>query len=293
MIRKRAMRLRRATGTYSILGAFVAFALSAIPVLLLVTSNRHYRNCSRNSYDLASYVYLEQQTRAIAAAVQAQGFSRLPVVHPRGAIFLSSGDAVKLSPTPGLQPDRLSDAITWIETQFEQTLEVYSVTPLPSALEFSACFLFGAAAIAADMETFIAVSRDGLFEMREGVPHPSGKHTCLTLTLRATESVAVDPAALVHSLGIRFIVPLNRVHCLYRDTQGTLRIAGFRGSEVIENQPLRERAPFMRFAVDRDELGLQLLRAYVHSIDESLKPKTFSVSIFAARKQPLTIFTYL
>lgn len=227
---------------YSIL---ITVSLSAIPLSLLFSVNTVSKRTDSRVYDRESEVYLFHYLDKITDESAQVGVRLTPRRHNRGLIMLTSGEPLIVSKTPDLLPDRISDAITWIDTDFALALVVNQITLEGGII---ACFLHGGArSISRDTTRFLVLTRDGVFETGERLPHSSARQSCPLLELQASESIIADSKDNYYHPGAALVIPIERISTLYRDSLGTLRLLIHEGSAITSNQPLRAKVPLIRF----------------------------------------------
>jgi hypothetical protein len=232
-------------GIGSFYAILITLALSSIPLSLLFSTNEISQKIDQQVYRLNSEVLLHHFLDKITADTQQVGVRVMPRIHTQGLVTLSSGEPILLSKTPNLFPDRISDAISWIETDFSLALTVKQFTNTGG---ITCCFMHSSLrSIPRELTTYLVITRDGIFEAQERFPHSAARQSCPTLNLSSSESVIADTSYQYYHQGAALIIPIKRINTIYRDTLGILRLVGHEGKSITSNQPLRADIPVLRF----------------------------------------------
>ena len=255
-------------GIGSFYAILITLALSSIPLTLLFSTNKISQKIDQQIYRLNSEVLLHHYLDKIIADTQQIGVRIMPRIHSQGLITLSSGEPILLSKTPDLFPDRISDAISWIEADFNLALSVKQFTETGA---ITCCFIHGALkSIPRELTTYLAITRDGIFETLERFPHSTARQSCPTLTLTSNESIIADARYLFYQAGAALIIPIKRINTIYRDTLGTLRLVGHEGKNITSNQPLRADIPILRFNLVSEFSQIVALKLILQDIGKSV-----------------------
>ena len=261
----------------------ITLALSAIPITLLVSVNKISRIVDQQVYRLNSEVLLHHFLDKIIADTQQVGVRIMPRIHQQGLITLSSGEPILLSKTPDLFPDRISDAISWIEADFSLALSVKQLTDTGG---ITCCFVHSSLkSIPRELTSYLVITRDGIFEALERLPHSSARQSCPTLTLTSNESIIADARYLFYQPGAAIIIPIKRINTIYRDTLGTLRLVGHEGKNINSNQPLRARVPILRFNLVSEFSQIVALKLILQEIGKSVDRRS-SMRVFQLLPAP-------
>jgi hypothetical protein len=249
-------------GIFSFFSVLLSLILSTIPLLLLSKSN-HISSYLSKKYDTqASILLLQQLATKIVDDTQALGVRLLPRIHSQGIVTLTNNQLKLLSQTPELLPDRISDAVSWVSTEASLSMRVSNITNS----NYQACFIFTPSAnLPREITSFLALTRDGIYEVAETSKHFTGNTDCLTLSLAASESIIADNSSNFSSLGTSVLIPIINIHTIYRDTQGTLRIVSTQNDSIIENQPLRSNVLPMRYSFSSSNIGLPVFNVSIES----------------------------
>ena len=238
-------KLPKDDGFGSLYSMLISLTLSAIPLSLLFSVNSVSKQIDSQVYALESENLLFHYLDKIVADTGQGGVRLIPRMHRKGLITLTSGEPLLISKSPDLFPDRISDAISWIETDFRIALSVIRIAQ--NGL-ITSCFLHGGArSIARETTRFLVITRDGSFETEERFPHSSARQSCPALELIASESILAGPKADYYLPGAAVIIPIKRINTIYRDSLKRLRLLTNEGNSVTSNQPLRANVPIMRF----------------------------------------------
>jgi hypothetical protein len=274
-------------GVGSLHAILVTLTLSSIPLTLLLSISKISQKIDQHNYRLSSEVFLQHFLDKIVTDTQQAGVRILPRIHQQGIVTLSSGEPILLSKTPNLLPDRISDAISWIETDFSLAMSVKQITRTGA---ITGCFMHGGLrSIPRDLTSYLVITRDGIFETEELFPHSSARQSCPTLNLSSSESVVVDSSYLFYKPGATLIIPIKRINTLYRDTSGILRLVIHEGGNTTSNQPLRAAVPIIRLSLLREFSQVIALVIELQDIGKSVDKRSLMRVFQLLPPPPLTL----
>lgn len=280
------------TGMSSLSSMVTAFALSIVPLLLFTSAGRHLRSTRAQSYAVTSEIIVHQHLRDIARLSDTSGFYVPPRIHSQGGVTLTNGAMVLLSTTPALFADRISDAISWYDTEVGSLLRIRS-TDLTSS-QYVACPVFSASvSLTAENSLYAVITRDGIFELKEVGERTRRSDNCFSLSLEPHDSILGLEREQYWAAGARFIMPIKRTNSLYRDTQGTLRFVTTNGAQVVENQPIRENAPLLRYRLIQQSSGISVLEVAIESLSLARRTTRLEIPIRGTVTSYLNLFVYI
>lgn len=288
------MRSRSSAGIFSLPGALLTLALSVVPLTILIKAARITGLVREVTRYTNSLIGLQQYLEAISNSHNASGVP-LPIrIHASGLVSLTNGEKVRLSRSPALLPDGIGDALTWAEVDLGRALRVASITQMGAIITAQACYsLTNAASLPESEDSFLAITRDGIFELVETTEHFSGSTSCLSLSLAVRHSVVADPAETFYAPGTQLLIPVVRINTLYRDMSGTLRIVSHHGDSITENQPVQEQFPVIRIAQIQDEFGVSILSITAQSTSTPVPPTVLRQPLSPLAFRALTFSTAL
>ena len=277
-------------GSSSLMGILFSLMISVVPMLLLARLSESFRQTRATAAYYRSVITAQQYAGAVTRSLSSNLLPLLPRIHSGGMISLTSGTVLRISQTPALAADGVSDALSWVDILETHAMSIRTLEAHGSILEADACFIFSRSmSLPAEVTGFLAVTRDGIYEMNEASPHTTFRAPCLKLTMRVSESVIADPLESFFAPGLQMVLPIEQLASLYRDTAGSLRLISHSGTSIRENQPVQRIFPLFRLLHEQLPEAPAVLLMELHSPNLPLAPAKIASPWASRPPAPLTL----
>lgn len=230
---------------------------------LIQSITRQALELERFHQRVSNSIYLRRLLARVLDDIDAHPFPLWPRAHLRGRLFAAdNGTLIIPGRSSDLDPHPDSDAITSFRLLARSSHRITKVLSTAVPVHYEACPRFGGTFDSTKIATFLAIGSDGFHELRGTSIRDRTASGCRIFSLTPTQSMFVHPLADFRADSVFELVPVDAVYTLYIDSQSRLRYLGYRGIEVIENQPLRENVEQLTLALHPlPESNHMLLRA--------------------------------
>ena len=215
----------------------VSSALALSGALLLSTSSRFAVRSYQHAERHHALLRLESMLRYAIEGLDSHRLDLAPRIHTAGWIRFTDGS---LSPvmSGSRRPHATSDALSAAWLLSADSLEVRAVSASAISAYAAACAKYKDSISLAAVRSMVALSVEGLQELKLRSALPNGTPGCYALNLERSKSMLVPECSECGLGNIHALIPVQEIFTLYHDRQSQLRYLSHSGDEILENQPL-------------------------------------------------------
>jgi hypothetical protein len=200
-----------------------------------------------------TYQKLESCLEKIKNDYQKHPLNIKPVIHRGNHISTTDGKLITFN--ANVEPRIDSNAITYLDLNFDQLFLVYS----KSNLYYDTCAKFANTKnLDSELKLFLGIGLSGYYELQiKSIQKTSQKPLCYRLQLSPQKSLVLSSIKIDQLQQIAFLVPINAVYTYYLDQEQNLRYLSTSGTVIRENQPIYGKIKDLKFSIDQNFLLLK------------------------------------